>query len=143
MPIVKRLPDTAKENYVVFENGETVLRTPRDTTYWDHNFRLRIIRDYIGPNTLVSSVKLHTLYDPAIIYKIQGKKVRFIQPYEPIQDMRDMVLVSATKVIDIAARKAMILVHPDGAMRVLMVYRFLTGKLLGGVAPYDTEDWQP
>lgn len=142
MPIVKRARPVPSK-YVYTDKGILVVKTPPETTKWPHDFRLRIVRDYIAPNKLVRAEELAHAYDPKEIYSVQGHRVLFRQSTEEVPRIRGVVLVKATEVIDLDSKRVMFLSHGDPAMRVLMVYCFLTQMTMWGVASYSTYDWKP
>lgn len=127
----------------MFLDGDILsIRTPKECTRWNHEFRTRIIRDYHPPNTLVDKQALDRLYDPATVYDIGGRPMMFRQPTEQL-DTKNRVVILRTEVIDVTDKKAMSLQHPDPAMRVMMVYAFMQRMSFDGVASFSVYDWQP
>lgn len=136
MPIKKRFG-----KYVKIVDGSVEIRTPVECTKWDTEFRLRIVRDYVPPKTMLDKNTYRVRFDPSHVYLVQGRRVLFQQPGVVLDNMPNSVVVTRTEVVDIQANRAMFLKHSEPAMRVLMVYSFVTGKLFDGVSLYDTYDW--
>jgi hypothetical protein len=139
MPIKKRFGKYVRK----LDDGSVEIRTPFDCTKWDNEFRLRIVRDYLPPRTLLDKHVYRARFDPSTIYRVQGKAVMFNQPVEALDNMPKSYVVVRTEVVDVSANKAMFLKHSEPAMRMLMVYSFLLGKELAGVSLFSTYDWQP
>jgi hypothetical protein len=139
MPIKKRFGKYVKR----LEDGSVEIRTPVDCTRWDNEFRLRIVRDYLPPRTMLDKHVYRGRFDPSVVYHIQGKAVMFNQPVEALENMPKNYIVVRSEVIDVAARRAMFLKHSEPAMRMLMVYSFIIGQGLTGVSLFSTYDWQP
>lgn len=138
MPIKKRFSQFVRRE----PDGSVSLHTPSDCTLWDHEFRLRIVRDYLPPRTLVDRMTYARRFDPKTVYVVQGRKLLFRQPIHEIDDMPSKVLVVRNEVIDVQRKRAFTLKHPEPAMRMLMVYSFVMQTTYAGVALFDTYDWQ-
>lgn len=142
MPIKKRNAD--KRNYVfVTPDGGLQIKTPAPCTKWDQEFRLRIVRDYVPPRTLRSIAEhkrlLQTLNNEDKTYRIGGKLLRVRHPTENI-DQPNYTVILRTDVQNLSSGKEMFLRHPDPAMRILMVYTFLTGEDIYGVPDLQIAD---
>jgi len=67
----------------------------------------------------------------------------FRQPLAAIDGMpKTKGVILCNEVIDIGDMKAMLLQHPDPAMRVMMVYAFIKRMAYEGVASFSVYDWQ-
>lgn len=140
--IARRWPQSS-EQYVTVENGCVTVRTPKECTYWPTEFRMRIVRDYRPPNTIVDREALRHLYDPATVYAVSGSRLLFRQLLQTAPSIATKALVIRTEVIDMDRRQAMCLLHSDPAMRVMMVYAFIKRMSFNGVASFSVYDWQP
>lgn len=137
-PVVKiRKRSPVSSQYVYLDNGLVVVKTPPACAKWDHNFRLRIIRDYAAPRSLRLTNQFIKHYEnmggATATYKIQGVNVQVHQPYEVVTESPNHVIVTRTDVVNVDTGSKLFLYHPDPAMRVLMVYCFLTGEMFGGL----------
>lgn len=133
-------------DYVYTDGGVLVIKTPAVTGKWDSEFRLRIIRDYVAPQTMFMINVYNNRYVNSgiqeTIYKIAGKKLQVHYPHEPIVNSANTVVLR-TDVINQTDRKRLFLNHDEPAMRVLMVYCFLTGKKIGGVPKLIVDEYPP
>lgn len=123
----------------MLDTGEVVTRTPAECTSWDNEFRLRVVRDYKAPRTMMETRAIPKYPDKE--YKIQGRQVRFRQIFKELDNFASRVVCVRTEIIDVKRKKGMVLTHDEPAMRMLMIYSFLTEKEYGGVAPFQTFDW--
>ena len=132
--------------YVYTDGGVLVVKTPAVTNKWDNEFRLRIIRDYKAPRTLTMLSEYNNRYVDSGVqqatYKIMGKKLQVHYPDEPIVGAAQTVVLR-TDVINLTDGKRLFLNHEEAAMRVLMVYCFLTGGNLGGVPKLIVDEYPP
>lgn len=134
MPIRKRgAPKPAgKKTYVyVGTNAELIVRTPAACTKWDQKFRERIVRDYVPPRTLRSLAEherlTHADNNPDRIYNVGGKRIRVVHPAENI-DQPGYTVILRTDIQNLTDGTSLFLCHSDPAMRMLMVYSFITGE---------------
>lgn len=125
-----------------FDGDSVVVRTPSSCTSWHNDFRIHIVKDYSAPNTLVNAVESKHR-NTGKVYAIQGQRVSFEQSYRTLQNMEAKLVVEQTLVVNVGTKKAMELNDPDPAMRILMVYAFLTGEDIPGLSPYTVIDWKP
>lgn len=102
---------------------------------------MRIVRDYLPPKTMIDKITYRNRFDPAVVYKVQGKRVLFQQPAIVLDNMPNSFVVTKTEVVNLTDGRAMFLKHSEPAMRVLMVYSFLLGKSFDGISLFDTYDW--
>ncbi len=102
---------------------------------------MRIVRDYLPPKTMIDKITYRNRFDPAVVYKVQGKRVLFQQPAIVLDNMPNSFVVTKTEVVNLTDGRAMFLKHSEAAMRVLMVYSFLLGKSFDGISLFDTYDW--
>ena len=141
----RRQPMTSK--YVYTDGGVLVIKTPAVTGRWDNEFRLRIIRDYKAVRSLTMNNEYQKRYVETGIqqqtYNICGKKVRVEYPTEPLTGTPTHTVVLRTDVINVTDGTRLFLNHEEPAMRVLMVYCFLTGKTLGGVPKLIVDEYPP
>lgn len=140
--VKRRQPMTSK--YVYTDGGVLVIKAPASASKWDNEFRLRIIRDYKAPRTLTMLSEYRNRYQDSGIqeatYKVMGKQLRVVYPDEPIVGAAQTVVLR-TDVINITDGQRLFLNHEEAAMRVLMVYCFLTGKTLGGVPKLIVDEY--
>lgn len=142
MPIKKR--NANKRTFVyVAPDGSLQIRTPSACTKWDQAFRMRIVRDYIAPRTLRSLAEHSRLSrgvnDEAATYRINGKLLRVRHPIQHITQ-KNYIVVLRTDVQNLSNGKELFLNHSDPAMRILMVYSFLTGESFPGVPELQIAD---
>lgn len=147
MPIKKRTSSKVKENVktYVFLNpkGGLIVRTPATCTYWDMEFRKRITAGYAKPrsaklrNSHVENYEKHGLHDA--VYSVAGNKLKVQQIVENIGTAA-YVVVLRTEVHNLTTGKKLFLNHEDPAMRMLMVYVFLTGDKVPGVPQLHIAD---
>lgn len=141
----RKLHPDAKSEYVYPDgHGHLVVKTPRSATKWDHEFRLRIIRDWTKPRTLMRHPQFVQKYMEGLqdaVYKVEGKRLYVRHPYEIIEG--NNVIVLRTEVVDADTNTAMFLHHNDPAIRVLMVYSFIHDKSIGGVPRIETYPFEP
>lgn len=143
--IKKRKP--LQSEYVYWDGDELVVRTPKECTRWSHDFRLRIIRDYVPPKTSRPGRHFKTQFlDNGFqerTYQVQGHTLSIRQPFEILANSTSVVVLR-TDVYDHTTGRKMFLKHDHPAMRILMVYEFICQKEIGGVpslriAPLDAE----
>lgn len=140
--VAKRWP-LSDEQYVSTDDGVLSVRTPKECTNWPNDFRMRIVRDYREPRSMIDKSLLEKLYDPETVYAIGKRRLMFRQPYETLDNARNKVVILRTEIIDLTDKKAMTLQHRDPAMRILMVYAFTRRMSFNGVASFSVYDWQP
>lgn len=150
MPIKRRTAfKGGKDDPLVYVDpkGTLIVRTPAPCTKWDNAFRMRIVRDYIAPRTLRKLAEhqqaVETSHDEKRVYKIMGHNLRVTHPTQSI-DQPGFTVVLRTDVENLSKGHKLFLHHEDPAMRMLMVYSYLTGKHIGGVpelqiAPLDNQ----
>jgi hypothetical protein len=137
MPIVRR--KAAKDRLVYISKGQLVVKTPSECTRWPQELRLQLVRDYIGPRTLMTianyekNVILRGYRDT--VYKVAGTKIKIGHPYETVG--KNQIVVLRTEVINLNIKKAMYLYHSDPAMRILMAWSFITDTPTSGVPKMD------
>jgi hypothetical protein len=142
MPIKKRtmrVPET-ESKYVYTDQGVLVVRTPAECTKWDNEFRIRIVRDYVPPRTLM----LERDYTAKHVegekqertYLVADHKLQVNHPTSPLSDV-GKVIVLRTDILDLTAGKRLFLYHSDPAMRILMIYSFIKSVKIGGVPKLD------
>lgn len=140
---VKRRNPMSSE-YVYTDGGVLVIKTPPVATQWDNEFRMRIIRDYTPPRTLKMISEYQQKYEDTDVqkqvFKILGKKVQVHYPHEPITATAQTVVLR-TDVVNLTDGKRLFLNHREPAMRVLMVYCFLTETVLGGVPKLIVDEY--
>jgi hypothetical protein len=125
---------------VYVDDGVLVVRTPAETTKWDHEFRLAIVRDYRNPKTLkMASEFARIKVDRGFL--VLGRKVHVRHVYQELAS--GQVVVLGMQVADLATNRVLSLVHADAAMRVLMVYAFLREVKIAGVPDLDIAEWTP
>lgn len=134
MPIKRRL-SARRSSYVYTDNGVLVVKTPAACTRWPNDFRLRIVRDYAKPKTLFSASEFeqHFLHNDKqkTVYNVEGQRVRVINTYKELSSGQVVLLTNEIHRLDI--RTKLTFEHPDPAMRILMVYAYLTDASIGGV----------
>lgn len=145
MPIKRRSRSIDKTTYVYIDDKHGLqVKTPSTCNHWDQAFRLRIVRDHVQPRTLRSlsdhKAALSKINNPDHVYKVSGQRVRVENVAEQIQD-KGYIVILRTDVINISTSKRMFLCHTDPAMRMLMVYSFLTGEQIGGVPDLQIADY--
>lgn len=141
--IKKRTPFS---KYVYLDDSVLVVRTPPECSKWAQDFRLRIVRDYVKPRTMKLLIEfernfINNGYQEAV-YRVMRKSVGVKQAYQGVPDSSQVIVIN-TKIIDYDSKQVLYLKHDNPAMRMLMVYAFLTGMQVGGmptldVAPLDT-----
>lgn len=136
MPIKKRTA-ISKDTFVYLDpKGHLQIKTPASCTRWDQSFRLRIVRDYIAPRTLRPIAEHHAATlksnNGDVVYEVGGKKLRVRHPVDNI-DEKNYLVVLRTDVQNLTDGTQLFLNHDTPAMRILMVYAYLTGKTIGGV----------
>lgn len=139
-----RIKKRTSRPYVYTDQGVLVVRTPAETTKWSHDFRLRIIRDYVPPRTIKMGSDFRKNFlengNQETVYRVAGKSVRVIQPYEEVSGA---FIVLRTEVIDVTTKRALFLNHQDAAMRMLIVFAFLKEKKIVGIPDLQVADWTP
>lgn len=76
------------------------------------------------------------------VYRINKIDIRIRQPAELLQNSRHLVVLR-TEVCNISQNRCMYLYHDEPAMRVLMTYAFLFGKVIPGMPKLDIYDYIP
>lgn len=139
--IKKRSPMSSK--YVYTDQGVLVVRTPAATVKWDNDFRMRIVFHYAAPRTLMPATDYQRKFEQKDFqtktYRVEGNEVGVCQPAEYLGTSQ--VVVLRTDVINYTTGKRMFLSHKDPAMRMLMVYCFLRGEVIGGVPKLVIDDF--
>lgn len=140
--IKKRGPMTSE--YVYLDRGLLVVKTPKSCSKWNQDFRLRIVRDYIEPRTLKSKADFEKNYIDngfqTAIYRVAGYHLRVTQPTYSLDANPNHLVVLRTDVENMDTGKTMFLNHKDPAMRILLVYCFLSGERPGGVPKLNIAD---
>lgn len=140
--IKRRQPMTSQ--YVYTDGGVLVIKTPSEATKWNAEFRMRIIRDYKAPRTLTMKADYQSKYVDGVsqsqVFNILGKRVRVEYPHEPVAGTAQTVVLR-TDVVNETDGTVLFLNHEEPAMRVLMVYCFLTGESIGGVPKLIVDDY--
>jgi hypothetical protein len=135
----KRKPDSEKLIYTSAE-GILIVKTPASCTSWPNDLRLRLVRDYMSPKTLVREDayidKFVTNGFQDNIYKAGNHRVQVRQPAEKIEGS-PYVAVLRTEVCDLDRSECMYLYHDDPAMRILMTWAFLNQKEIPGMPKLD------
>ena len=133
--VKKRGPMTS--DYVYLDRGMLVIKTPKPCSRWNQDFRLRIVRDYIEPRTLKTAADFAKYHldngYQTTIYKVAGHRVRVTNATQPLDGNPNHIVVLRTDVENVDTGETMFLSHKDPAMRILLVYCFLTGERPGGV----------
>lgn len=128
MAIKKRHPRSSK--YVFSDGGMLVVRTPAECSRWPVALRKHLISGYIPPSTTVHSLAaFHKQTEGDLDFRIAGRNIRIVYRYGEINAYE--VLVHGVYVL--AGSDALLLNHPDAAMRVLMAYAFLHDEAIGGL----------
>jgi hypothetical protein len=145
MAIKRRSGKIGKDVYVFIDATYGLqIKTPAPCIRWDHDFRLRIVRDYVPPKTLRSFSEHKSLTaranNPDTTYKVAGKQLQVRHPSQTITD-KNYVVVLRTDILNLTDGKQLYLCHEDPAMRILMVYSFLTGIVFGGVPDLQIADY--
>ncbi len=147
MPIKKRTKDLTKTRVFINEKGTLIVRTPAVCTKWDQSFRERVVRDYYAPRTLVNQHEYIERYVNTglvdRVYRVQGNNLVVKHPFELLGPSK--VVILRTDIHNLTTDTKLFLAHEDPAMRMLMVYSFLTGEKIGGVPDLRiakiSEDW--
>ncbi len=143
--IKKRIPAKEKLIYTSKE-GVLVVKTPALCTKWPTPFRMRLVSDYVAPRTLMSvDAYARKFVDTGYqdeVYRINKIDIRIRQPAELLQNSRHLVVLR-TEVCNISQNRCMYLYHDEPAMRVLMTYAFLFGKVIPGMPKLDIYDYIP
>ena len=144
MPIKRRSKTIKKTTYVYIDDRHGLqVKTPPACNRWSQDFRLRIVRDHVAPRTLRSlsdhKTALIRANNQDTIYNVERQALRVVNPVEIIGD-KGYIVVLRTDVVNTTTGKRLFLNHSDPAMRMLMVYSFLTGELIGGVPDLQIAD---
>lgn len=144
MPIKRRSRTIAKTTYVYIDDKHGLqVKTPATCNRWSQAFRLRIVRDHVQPRTLRSrsdhNAALAKTNNQDLIYKVAGQTLQVINVVEQIKD-KAYIVVLRTDVLNTKTGKRLFLNHADPAMRMLMVYSFITGEQIGGVPDLQIAD---
>lgn len=147
MPIRKRSSTKATQKtkaYVVLNpKGGLIVRTPATCTSWDNNFRQRITAGYTAPKTVRNQRTYEEEYEKQAlgheVYKVAKQKLRVVQPAEYLENS-PYVIVLRTDVENLTTGKKLFLNHEDPAMRMLMIYVFITGEKISGVPELHIAD---
>lgn len=139
MPIKRRTTIRGEKTdpYVYVQpDGLLVVRTPALCTKWRNDFRMRIVRDYIAPRTLRKLVdhqqSIETTHNEKQTYRIMGQTLRITHPTQSIEQPH-FTVVLRTDIENLSKGNKLFLNHEDPAMRMLMVYSYLSGEKIGGV----------
>jgi len=140
--IKKRGPMTSE--YVYLDGGLIVVKTPKPCAKWNQEFRLRIVRDYVEPKTLKNKTDFERNFVDngyqTAIYKVAGNRIRVVQPTQDLDGSPNHTVVLRTEIENLTTGKKITLKHKDPAMRILIVFCFLTGERPGGVPKLNIAD---
>lgn len=119
--------------------GGLIVKTPAVCVNWNNEFRKHIVKRYITPNTLID---IHMQYllerETKEPLKVMGKQLLFTQKFNTLDNYARKVLITTNEVQNLTDKKGLILIGDDPAMRILIVYSFLTGEDIPGVPHFDT-----
>lgn len=148
MPIKKRSSANTSKSatpHYVFVNpaGGLIIRTPAACTYWDNDFRARVTAGYAKPKT----AKLRSAHYEQYVkhdydnkeYKVAKQRLKLVHIIEDMPNS-PVVVVLRTEVHNLTTGKKLYLNHDDPAMRMLMIYVFITGTFVYGVPQLHIAD---
>lgn len=127
---------SGKSDFIFSDNGTVVYKTPAAATKWPHTFRLRVIADYRKPGSQVSVNDLHHLLSRNNDeHLVQG--CRFKVVYETPDNIPDigghLVKIGKMRLVNVATGEYISLSSENPALRVLMIYSFITREGISGL----------
>lgn len=131
--------NTSPYIYLDLKTGHRVVKTPATCTAWPIDFRMRVIADYLKPDTRMNMRSFYQKYlykgVQSIVYKVERKPTLVINPYE--EDGPQFTRVIGTYVVDLKNKVAVKLEDEEPAIRILTVLSFLTDRDIPGLPQYE------
>lgn len=134
---------TATSEFVFHDSGVTVYRTPPEVIKWPSDFRMRYLRDWRKPDTILPMHEYHVLTSTNDVkYKVHGVTVRI--SYEDSSDcpQRGVVMkrIGMMRITRADLGRYVRLTYDNPALRSLVCYSFITGQVIGGLPKFKVFD---